>query len=338
MLKSLDIKDNGADIPQESEPKNLSIEMTAFLNQFLRRNPTLKGNEGSEAETNETEEVKKFRERMYYLMCSAKGYEDAAKNFEMPYIAFGEDSERKLEEAVSGNGEAFNKDLLDHYTELEKGVRIIMDGIRREGVGYLVDEDGEYKEQAAVDLDGVYGTMMFGWRELSRHTLEDKSPEYAAIDINAEVRNRSYNDYLKETPDHEKDRRLNAESLEYKREQQMIHEVMGMLTDNRKTPEDIRARMLELTKSMLLHMSDDLVGNASILFERHRKEPEKRNLVVLKDPLEQLDYMLDVIIRSVRVVRNTRVHTEMLVQGRGHSELEDAQELPSEKELIRLLG
>jgi len=322
---SLDLAEDRA--ITEEEKKNLPVEMEGFLERYIE-NPE-NGTEDSDSI------VRRVKE-------NAKRFEEEVSRFESPYIAFGLEAEKKLEEVRDSIGEPFTKMLLEHYAELTKKVEAIVSNIREKGVAYLVDENGIYKEGAVAEIEELCEKMMMGFREMSLKVLDTIHPGYAAISLGDYTsRREAYDKYLESIPEEQRGRRLNADAFEYESEQGRIVSILEMLEGEDASVGDIRKEMFELTKNMLSHMSDDLAGNSSTVLKGRGNGRGGRNLEILKNkPLAQLDFLLDIVIRSVRVVKNARVQTEMLLQGeRVHDELEKTSEsLPSVDSLLSSAG
>ncbi|MBU0728031.1 hypothetical protein KKA95_05085 [Patescibacteria group bacterium] len=307
-------------ITKERKGDNLPANMAGFLEQF---------NENPEADKVGNEDPENVQRRVHYLLENAKRFEAEVKAFEEPFILLGASAEKKLVEAVGTMGETYVSKLIGYYDTLRKQVESIISNIRENGVAYLVNEKGVYNERAAEEIENLFDRMIYGFRELNEKVLDPLHPGHAGISIGtSKERGKTLSEYMEEVPEEQRGRRLNADSYEYEMEQARLDAIYKDLESGSDvTAENIRTRLFELTKNMLAHMSDDLAANSSSLLQKRiRRNPDgsrDRNLIAIQErPLAQLDFLLDVVIRSVRVVKNTRIQTEMLMHGRGMDELE----------------
>jgi hypothetical protein len=277
---------------QSNEP--LSVEMVRFLQAHragvIRH---LKAN----GEPLSREDSSRFYVQLEHLPVVAHAFESALgdvrklgeKGSEMPFSD-------KLAEIRELIGDKFTDKLTKYYDELEDILMVIADKIEKDGVGYLMDGNN-YREEFAGDLEKALDKMIEGFDKVSMEELSVMSPEYRETQaLSGEEIKELYGDRYKNDP----------EEGEYQLEQHKIKEIDELL-ENDADPEEIKKRVLGLTKKTLHRMRDSVAAKTKILLGKYSENPDNdkydgRRLIDMyqEDPLMKLEYLLGTTVRSVR--------------------------------------
>ncbi|MBU0576997.1 hypothetical protein KJ742_07760 [Patescibacteria group bacterium] len=254
-------------------------------------------------QTGKPEIVEGARGRVEFLLGHAARVQAEAEFFDKPEFPLTPDGIQKMGEVRGAIGEEFISALAGYYQRLERRVSTLIHELQLQGVNYLVDNEGKYYDQAVAEIEGILNEMRRGYEVVSKQALAQISPAYRQIDLRNGLRE-----------DIDIPGRLTADAVEFDSENLELDQIFEML-ENGGSVEELTHRMIKLAKSMITHMSDDLAGQTGILFAEFKgSERYKRNLECLnEDALQQLEYILDVVVRIIRVINNTRIQKNLLL-------------------------
>ena len=251
---------------------------------------------------NRSEIVENARSRMVFLLGHATRIDDEvtfSAELDFPLSADGAQKMGEVREAI---GEDFISALTEYYKDLERRADSLIHEIQLQGVNYFVDNKGRYYDATVAEIEEILNKMRYGYEVVNNEKLERLSSAYRQINIQAEFEEGFV------PPEGEK---LSADAVEFDHENREIDQIFKMLEDGNGSTEEIMHRMLRLAKSMITHMNDAIANQAGILFAECKY---KRNLECLdKDALHQLEYMLDVVVRIIRVINNVRIQKNLLL-------------------------
>ncbi|MBN1258932.1 hypothetical protein JXA05_04215 [Candidatus Peregrinibacteria bacterium] len=211
-------------------------------------------------------------------------------------------------------GETFCDTLTVYYKELEALIQEVHYKIKKWGVNFFISGDGYNKESAAA-LEKVSVKMMEG-RSLSNNILDPLSAEYRKTPkMQPNEQTAITDEYIKSKDGDLKSTSMPTESSLYHLEQKRLYEMIKAAEAN-ENPESIARMMNRFTRDLLKHISEELGGQTMNVLLKPDGHDTVRNFdIIAENPLHQIEFLVNIAARSIRVLNNIRDHRDLLDGG-----------------------